>query len=121
MRRGHTSASLEEAADSFYTSRADGAMQRRRASLVLVLDVRARANEELDHRALLRRIPRRGIGPGIARVVQRDGASPIRRVRVGASVDQRLDDERPESSGREVKRRVSGVQTGAARPSPDVR
>ena len=54
VRRVRTSAALEETANGLGTPCANGAMQRGRARLVLVLDVGPCVEEELNHRSLRR-------------------------------------------------------------------
>ena len=107
--RVDTSAALEQTANGLGTPRANRAMQRRRTRLLLVLDVRSRIEEALNHRPLLGRVPRLPVGPCIARVMQRGRTAPILGVRVGASFDQRPDGERPERRRGEMERRIPGV------------
>src|ERR1044071_9127069 len=103
-RRLHTSAVLEETANGPRTSRANGAMERRRARLVRVFDVRAGLEQQLNHRRLRRWIPcLPGLGPWIARVMKCERPTPIPGVRVRSSVNQRLDGERPERGRREMQ------------------
>src|SRR5262245_31625172 len=54
----HTSAALEETTNGLGTPCANRAMQWSCARLVLVLDVRAGVEQELNHRPLVRRVPR---------------------------------------------------------------
>ena len=49
VRRIHTSAALEETANGLRTPCANRTMQRRRARLVLALDIRACVEQELNH------------------------------------------------------------------------
>src|SRR3954449_1967286 len=76
--RVHTSAPLEETADSFGTSCANRAMECSRACLVLMLDVRPGVEEQLNYRSLSGRVPRLSrLGPRIARIVESGCSTPI--------------------------------------------
>ena len=108
--RVHTSATLEETANGLGTPCANRAMEWGRPCLVLMLDVRAGGEEELNHRPLFGRVPRLSrLGPRIARIMESGCATPILSVRVSSSLDQRADGERPERGRREVERRISDV------------
>jgi len=111
VRRVDTSAALEETANGLRTACANRAMQWSCTRPVLVLDVRAGVEEELNHRplgGLVRGHSR--IGTRIARVMKSDGSTPIFGVRVCSSVDERSDGERPERRRREMQRRIADVQ-----------
>ena len=108
--RVHTSAPLEETADSLGAPRANRVMQRNRSGLVLVLDVRPRVEEELNHRPLFGRVPHPfRPGPGIARVMESGCSTPVLGVRISSRLDQRADGERPERRCREVEGCIAGV------------
>jgi len=106
----HAGAALEQTTNRLGTPGAYRAMQRRRARSFLVLDIRSRVEQQPNHQPLLRRVPRLTPWPRIARIVERQGSSPVCSMHVCAGVDQRLNDGREKRGGREVERRVSDVQ-----------
>src|SRR5262249_50689270 len=108
--RINASAALGETANGLGTPCAHRAMQWSRARLVLALDVRPGVEEELNHRPLFGRVPRRSrLRPRIARIMESGGSTPILGVRVSSGFEQRADSERPERRSREVERRISDV------------
>src|SRR5262245_55525573 len=111
MSRVHTSAALEETANGLGTPRANRAMERSRARLVNVLDLRASVEEQLDHGHLRGGVPRlTALWPRVARIMQSDCAPPILGVRGSSRFYQRRDGVRPECRRRKVEGRISDVQ-----------
>src|SRR5262245_12734502 len=110
VRGVHASAVLEETANRLGAPCANRAMERSRARLVQMLDVRPGSEKEFNHRSLFRRVPRlSGLRPRIARVVERGGFAPVLGVAVASRRDARFDDERPKRGRREMERGIADV------------